>query len=67
MSGSERISPNVRIKSDATATIIMAGLIGTNYIGVDHICELWEMLRAAMDGPVARSSACPRTSARASS
>jgi phospholipid/cholesterol/gamma-HCH transport system substrate-binding protein len=30
-----RISPDVRIKSDATATIIMAGLIGTNYIGVD--------------------------------
>src|SRR3954467_11354751 len=30
-----RISPNVKIKADATATIVMAGLIGTNYIGVD--------------------------------
>jgi phospholipid/cholesterol/gamma-HCH transport system substrate-binding protein len=30
-----RISHNVRIKSDATASIIMAGLIGTNYIGID--------------------------------
>lgn len=30
-----RIDSNVKIKSDATASIIMAGLIGTNYIGVD--------------------------------
>ena len=30
-----RINPNVRIKSDATATIVMAGLIGTNYVGID--------------------------------
>ncbi len=30
-----RISPDVKIKSDATATIVMAGLIGTNYIALD--------------------------------
>jgi phospholipid/cholesterol/gamma-HCH transport system substrate-binding protein len=30
-----RISPEVKIKSDATAVIVMAGLIGTNYIGID--------------------------------
>jgi phospholipid/cholesterol/gamma-HCH transport system substrate-binding protein len=30
-----RIDPNVRIASDATASIVMAGLIGTNYIGLD--------------------------------
>lgn len=30
-----RISPDVKVKSDASATIIMAGLIGTNYIGID--------------------------------
>jgi phospholipid/cholesterol/gamma-HCH transport system substrate-binding protein len=30
-----RISPDVKIKSDATATIVMAGLIGTNYIAID--------------------------------
>lgn len=30
-----RISPDYRIKSDATASIVMAGLIGTNYIGID--------------------------------
>src|SRR5690606_37730652 len=30
-----RIRPDVRIKSDATASIIMAGLIGSNYIGID--------------------------------
>jgi phospholipid/cholesterol/gamma-HCH transport system substrate-binding protein len=29
-----RISHDVKIKSDATATIVMAGLIGTNYIGI---------------------------------
>jgi phospholipid/cholesterol/gamma-HCH transport system substrate-binding protein len=29
------IQPNVHIKSDATATIVMAGLIGTNYISID--------------------------------
>lgn len=30
-----RINPDVKIKSDATATIVMAGLIGTNYIALD--------------------------------
>jgi phospholipid/cholesterol/gamma-HCH transport system substrate-binding protein len=30
-----RIKPEVRIKSDATATIVTSGLIGTNYIGID--------------------------------
>jgi phospholipid/cholesterol/gamma-HCH transport system substrate-binding protein len=30
-----RIGSQYRIKSDATATIVMSGLIGTNYIGVD--------------------------------
>src|ERR1041385_4593853 len=30
-----RINPDVKIKSDANATIVMAGLIGTNYIGID--------------------------------
>jgi phospholipid/cholesterol/gamma-HCH transport system substrate-binding protein len=30
-----RINPKVVIKSDATASIVMAGLIGTNYIGID--------------------------------
>ncbi len=30
-----RISPDVKVKSDATATIVMAGLIGTNYLSVD--------------------------------
>ncbi len=30
-----RIHPEVIIKSDATASIVTAGLIGTNYIGVD--------------------------------
>lgn len=30
-----RIQPEVEIKNDATATIVMAGLIGTNYIGID--------------------------------
>lgn len=29
------ISPKVHIKSDATATIAMSGLIGTNYISID--------------------------------
>jgi phospholipid/cholesterol/gamma-HCH transport system substrate-binding protein len=29
------IQPNVHIKSDATAAIVMAGLIGTNYISID--------------------------------
>jgi phospholipid/cholesterol/gamma-HCH transport system substrate-binding protein len=29
------IQPGVHIKSDATASIVMAGLIGTNYISVD--------------------------------
>jgi phospholipid/cholesterol/gamma-HCH transport system substrate-binding protein len=30
-----RISHNVKINSDAVATIVMAGLIGTNYIAID--------------------------------
>lgn len=30
-----RINSDVKIKEDATATIVMAGLIGTNYISVD--------------------------------
>ncbi len=30
-----RIDPKVEIRSDATASIVMAGLIGTNYIGID--------------------------------
>lgn len=29
-----RIGPDYKIKADATASIIMAGLIGTNYIGI---------------------------------
>lgn len=30
-----RIDPKITIKSDATAAIVMAGLIGTNYVGID--------------------------------
>lgn len=30
-----RIEPGVQIKEDSTATIVMAGLIGTNYVSVD--------------------------------
>jgi len=30
-----RIDPKVTIRSDATASIVMAGLIGTNYLGID--------------------------------
>jgi len=30
-----RIGSQYKIKNDATATIVMAGLIGTNYIGID--------------------------------
>jgi phospholipid/cholesterol/gamma-HCH transport system substrate-binding protein len=30
-----RIDPGVKIAADATASIVMAGLIGTNYIGLD--------------------------------
>jgi len=30
-----RIDPKVIVRSDATASIVMAGLIGTNYIGID--------------------------------
>jgi phospholipid/cholesterol/gamma-HCH transport system substrate-binding protein len=30
-----RIDPAIAIQSDATASIVMSGLIGTNYIGVD--------------------------------
>src|SRR5882757_4301995 len=30
-----RIEPGVEIKEDSTASIVMAGLIGTNYVGID--------------------------------
>jgi phospholipid/cholesterol/gamma-HCH transport system substrate-binding protein len=30
-----RIDPGVEINADATASIVMAGLIGTNYVGID--------------------------------
>lgn len=30
-----RIDPTAKIASDATASIVMAGLIGTNYVGID--------------------------------
>jgi phospholipid/cholesterol/gamma-HCH transport system substrate-binding protein len=30
-----RIDPGVKVAADATATIVMSGLIGTNYIGLD--------------------------------
>src|SRR4051812_33493515 len=30
-----RIASQYKVKNDATATIVMAGLIGTNYIGID--------------------------------
>lgn len=30
-----RIDSNIKIKNDATASIVMSGLIGTNYIGID--------------------------------
>src|SRR5882724_12037149 len=30
-----RINSDVKVKGDATATIVMSGLIGTNYIGID--------------------------------
>ena len=30
-----RIDPGVKVPNDATATIVMAGLIGTNYIAID--------------------------------
>jgi phospholipid/cholesterol/gamma-HCH transport system substrate-binding protein len=30
-----RIDSHVKVKSDSTATIVMSGLIGTNYIGID--------------------------------
>ncbi|MEO7414496.1 MAG: MlaD family protein [Opitutaceae bacterium] len=30
-----RIDPGVEIRNDATASIVMAGLIGTNYVGID--------------------------------
>jgi len=30
-----RIDPKIEIRNDATASIVMAGLIGTNYIGID--------------------------------
>ena len=30
-----RIDPKMKVPSDATATIVMAGLIGTNFIGID--------------------------------
>ena len=30
----------------------------SNYLGVDHICELWDFLRGATEGKEARSAAC---------
>ena len=30
-----RIDPGVKVANDATAAIVMAGLIGTNYIAID--------------------------------
>src|SRR5580700_8977412 len=30
-----RIDPGVKVPNDATASIVMAGLIGTNFIGID--------------------------------
>src|SRR5215831_17768301 len=38
-------------------TLVWYNLNQSNYIGVDHICELWEMLRAAMGGKVAKVDA----------
>ena len=49
-----RINPTVKIKGDATATIVMAGLIGTNYIAIDLGSE------AAARGPSASSTSCSR-------
>ena len=31
-----RIDPTAEINKDATATIVMSGLLGTDYIGIDH-------------------------------
>jgi phospholipid/cholesterol/gamma-HCH transport system substrate-binding protein len=49
-----RIESNVKIKSDATASIVMAGLIGTNYIGIDL---------GSADAPPLRDGAEIRTTA----
>jgi len=38
------------------ATLIWYNLNQSNYLGVDHIVELWKMLAAAMDGRPARFS-----------
>ena len=38
-------------------TLVWYNLNQSNYIGVDHICELWEMLRAAMGGMEAKCEA----------
>lgn len=51
-----RISPDYKIKSDATATIVMAGLIGTNYIGIDLGTDAAEDLR---DGAEIKTKATP--------
>ena len=37
--------------------LVWYNLNQSNYIGVDHICELWEMLRAAMGGMEAKCEA----------
>ncbi|MDO8539273.1 MAG: MlaD family protein [Opitutaceae bacterium] len=51
-----RIHPEVQIKNDATATIVMAGLIGTNYIGIDLGTPGAPALR---DGAEIRTKATP--------
>jgi phospholipid/cholesterol/gamma-HCH transport system substrate-binding protein len=51
-----RINPDVKIKADATASIIMAGLIGTNYIGVDLGTESADDLR---DGAEIKTKTTP--------
>ncbi len=51
-----RISPDVKIKADATATIVMAGLIGTNYISIDLGTDAAAELR---DGAEIRTATTP--------
>lgn len=43
------IQPQVKIKADATATIVMAGLIGTNYISIDLGSENADDLKAGAE------------------
>src|SRR3954469_2939593 len=49
-----RIASQYKIKTDATATIVMSGLIGTNYIGIDL---------GSIDAPVLEPGAEIRTKA----